>query len=62
VPRPGGSAEDDGVVVATVALADGSSALVVLDGSSLEELARAALPIRVPYRFHGAFLPARDDN
>ncbi|GLC41991.1 hypothetical protein PLESTB_001056200 [Pleodorina starrii] len=56
VPRPGGSAEDDGVLLSPVVLSDGSSCLVVLDAASMEELARAALPFPVPYRFHGTFV------
>ncbi|GLI62522.1 hypothetical protein VaNZ11_005179 [Volvox africanus] len=56
VPRPGAASEDDGVLLATVALADGRSALVVLDGATLWEHARVAIPFAVPYRFHGAFV------
>ncbi len=36
--------------------ADGTSALVVLDGSSLQELARATLPFTLTVGFHGTFM------
>ena len=56
VPRPDGTAEDDGVVL-TVALDDdaGRSVLVALDGDSFSELARAPLPHPIPFDFHGRF-------
>jgi len=57
VPRPGGTAEDDGVVVAPVMGADGRSFLLVLDAARWTEVARAALPYGAPYRFHGTWLP-----
>jgi len=58
VPRPGGDGEDDGVVLA-VALdrAAGRSTLLVLDGESLAEVARAPLPHALPFDFHGRFFP-----
>jgi beta-carotene 15,15'-monooxygenase len=58
VPAPDGDAEDDGVVV-TVALdteAD-RSRLLVLDGDTFEERARAPLPHAVPFDFHGRYFP-----
>jgi beta-carotene 15,15'-monooxygenase len=59
VPRPDGDAEDDGVVL-TVALDRDAerSVLVVLDGVSFEQLARAPLPHAVPFDFHGRYFPA----
>ena len=33
------------------------SAVVVLDGESLDEVARVHLPRRVPFGFHGSFIP-----
>jgi beta,beta-carotene 9',10'-dioxygenase len=56
VPNPIGQAEDDGIVV-TIAMdakAEGS-ALLLLDAATLNVRARAPLPIRVPYGFHGRF-------
>jgi beta-carotene 15,15'-monooxygenase len=50
--------EDEGVVLA-VELDEGAghSWLVVLDGESFEERARAALPHAVPFDFHGRYFP-----
>lgn len=56
VARPGGSAEDDGVVLSVVTGADGASFLLVLDAGSFQELARAHLGFGVPYQFHGNWL------
>jgi beta,beta-carotene 9',10'-dioxygenase len=58
VPRPGGTAEDDGVLL-TLGLAarEARSLLLVLDARTLEEQARATLPIVVPFGFHGRFFP-----
>lgn len=56
VPRPGGSAEDDGVLLSLLTTAAGDSAMLCLDARDLTELARVQLPIRVPYRFHGTFV------
>jgi beta-carotene 15,15'-monooxygenase len=50
--------EDDGVVLAVELDVDaGHSWLVVLDGQSFEERARAALPHAVPFDFHGRYFP-----
>jgi carotenoid cleavage dioxygenase len=60
VPRPAGSAEDDGWLLGFVydEQAD-SSQLRVLDARCLEagEVARVVLPRRVPYGFHGEWFP-----
>ncbi len=58
VANPGGTSEDDGLVLATVydATVD-NSYLLVLDGQTFEELARASLPYRIPFGFHGMFYP-----
>jgi len=37
--------------------ADDESRVVVLDGETLDEVARVHLPRRVPFGFHGSFLP-----
>ncbi|HWH92476.1 MAG TPA: carotenoid oxygenase family protein [Baekduia sp.] len=59
VPRPGAGAEDDGVILSVVLDADaGSSFLLVLDGQSFEEIARAHAPHHIPFGFHGQFFSA----
>nr|WP_321169317.1 carotenoid oxygenase family protein [Halorubrum sp. 2020YC2] len=58
VPAPDGEREDDGVVL-TVALdvdAD-RSRLLVLDGETFAERARATLPHAAPFDFHGRYFP-----
>jgi torulene dioxygenase len=57
VPRPGGTEEDDGVLL-TIAL-DSTllrSKLVILDAGSMEEIARAEMKTLSPLGFHGAFV------
>jgi 8'-apo-carotenoid 13,14-cleaving dioxygenase len=60
VPRPGASAEDDGWLLSYVhdATRDASE-LVVLDARELARppVARVPLPQRVPFGFHGDFVP-----
>ena len=52
--RPGGEAEDDGVLLSVVLDAEvGRSFLLMLDAATLEEQARAAVPHHVPFGFHG---------
>ncbi|XP_024397835.1 9-cis-epoxycarotenoid dioxygenase NCED3, chloroplastic [Physcomitrium patens] len=65
VPRTSDSnaAEDDGFLLAFCHNeASGESELLVLDAAtpSLEPVASVKLPSRVPYGFHGAFIPAAD--
>jgi beta,beta-carotene 9',10'-dioxygenase len=58
VPRPDGTAEDDGVVLVVVLDHDAErSELVVLDGETFNEVARATVPHPIPYDFHGRFFP-----
>ncbi|MDX1650634.1 MAG: carotenoid oxygenase family protein, partial [Myxococcota bacterium] len=60
VPDPDGSADDEGWVLTYVHDENrGESALVVLDASRFEAppVARVPLPRRVPYGFHGSWLP-----
>jgi carotenoid cleavage dioxygenase-like enzyme len=58
VPRPDGTLEDDGVVLTVVLDNEAElSALVVLDGKTLEEMARATVPHPIPFDFHGRFFP-----
>ncbi|GMU52767.1 MAG: 15,15' beta carotene dioxygenase [Candidatus Xenobia bacterium] len=54
VPRPEGTAEDDGVVLC-VLLEGSSSSLLVLDASNFRELARARVELAIPFGFHGSF-------
>jgi len=56
VPAPDREAEDAGVLLTVLLDPDADrSELVVLDAGTLEELARAPLPHRLPYAFHGQF-------
>lgn len=57
VPRPDGTAEDDGVVLAVVLDPEAErSVLHVVDGETMTALARAPLPHALPLDFHGQFL------
>jgi carotenoid cleavage dioxygenase len=60
VPRAPDSAEDDGVLIGFV-YAPGSrlSNLVILDAATLETVATVRLPVRVPYGFHGNWIPSQ---
>jgi carotenoid cleavage dioxygenase len=60
VPREGATAEDDGYLMTFVYDATRcASELLVLDASDLSAspLARVMLPARVPYGFHGSWVP-----
>jgi carotenoid cleavage dioxygenase-like enzyme len=58
VPRPGASAEDDGVLLSVVLdTASRRSFLLVLDAARLEERARATVPHHIPLGFHGNHFP-----
>jgi carotenoid cleavage dioxygenase-like enzyme len=60
VPRPGAADEDDGWLLAFVHdEAEGRSELVIADARDLgaPPVARVLLPQRVPYGFHGLWLP-----
>lgn len=56
-PRPGAVAEDDGVLLSILTQPDGCSALLVLDGASLEEVGRVVLPYGLPAGFHACWVP-----
>jgi carotenoid cleavage dioxygenase len=61
VPAPDSRAEDEGWVLTLVHdAAEGASELVVLDATDLAgpPLARVHLPQRVPFGFHGGWVPA----
>jgi beta,beta-carotene 9',10'-dioxygenase len=56
-PAPNGSAEDDCVVMSVVLDSrSGRSFLLLLDGSSFEELGRAEAPHHIPFNFHQQYL------
>jgi len=58
VPSSAGAAEDDGVVMGFVYDRDRqASDLVFLDAGTLEDVASVQLPVRVPYGFHGNWVP-----
>lgn len=57
VARPGGTAEDDGVVLSVVVdVPSRHTLLLVLDAGGFTELARAEVDAVVPLTFHGTFL------
>lgn len=59
VPRPGGSAEDDGWVLTVIWNgARCASDLVILDAASLEEVAVLELPLALPHGLHGSWVGA----
>jgi carotenoid cleavage dioxygenase len=59
VPSSPDAAEDDGILLGFVhdATRDASD-LVLLDAATLEPVAEVRLPVRVPYGFHGNFVPS----
>jgi carotenoid cleavage dioxygenase-like enzyme len=60
VPRPGATAEDDGVLlVNTLSDGDAGSVIRVLDAATLDEHAAVELPAVVPFGFHGAWHAGR---
>lgn len=61
VPRKGATEEDDGWLVTYVYdEREGTSEMVVVDAKNFEgaPVARVIIPSRVPYGFHGAWVPA----
>ena len=59
VPTPGGTAEDEGVLMGYVFdTARGVSDLRLLDAQTLEDVATVHLPGRVPAGFHGNWAPS----
>lgn len=58
VPRPGGEADDDGVLlVPTLADGDETSVIGVVDARSMACLAQLHAPQVIPFGFHAAFKP-----
>ncbi|MED6205394.1 hypothetical protein PIB30_017206 [Stylosanthes scabra] len=60
VPKEGGVQEDDGWIIAFVHNEDTNISQVhIIDGKRVsdEAVAKITLPCRVPYGFHGAFMP-----
>jgi carotenoid cleavage dioxygenase-like enzyme len=56
VPRPGGSKDDDGLLLSIVLdTFNGNSFLLALNAETLEEVARATVPEPVVYGFHAEF-------
>lgn len=58
VGRPGRTQEDDGVLLSVILdEKNNTSYLLILDASSLEEVARAGIPNNILFGYHGAFFP-----
>jgi len=59
IPRPEADAEDDGVLVSIVLDATNkNSFLLVLDPSTMTEMARATVSTHIPFAFHGNYFPS----
>uniref|UniRef100_A0A8D0H342 Carotenoid-cleaving dioxygenase, mitochondrial n=1 Tax=Sphenodon punctatus TaxID=8508 RepID=A0A8D0H342_SPHPU len=58
VPKPGGTAEDSGLLLSVVITPkqNQSTFLLVLDAETFSELGRAEVPVQIPYGFHGIFV------
>ncbi|XP_030393877.1 beta,beta-carotene 9',10'-oxygenase isoform X1 [Gopherus evgoodei] len=59
VPVPKATAEDSGVILSVVVtpLQNQNTFLLVLDAETFSELGRAEVPVKMPYGFHGIFVP-----
>lgn len=58
IPRPGGTSEDDGLLVTFVWNRQaGSSECYFINAMSMDVVARVQLPNRVPFGFHGSWIP-----
>lgn len=59
IPRPGGTAEDDGVLVGLVYNASSRSSFVsVIDAKTMDRIALAHLPVRTHFLFHSTWFPS----
>ncbi|KAM4652428.1 carotenoid-cleaving dioxygenase, mitochondrial-like isoform 2-T2 [Discoglossus pictus] len=58
IPSPGGSEEDDGVILSVMVTPrqDKNTFLLVLDAKTFTEMGRAEVPVQIPYGFHGVFV------
>jgi carotenoid cleavage dioxygenase-like enzyme len=57
VPRPDGTAEDDGVILTVGSSLDrDATALAILDAHSLDVVAWAEVPLATPLGFHGSYV------
>ena len=62
-PDPSGTAENDGWIVSMVSDTGGAHTdLVILDAHEMTETARVHMPRRVPFGFHGNWLPNGSDS
>lgn len=56
VAAPGGTAEDEGVILSVVLDANkGNSFLLILEADTFDEIARAEVPHHIPFGFHGQY-------
>ena len=56
MPTPGGTAEDDGIIITNCTGVNGlKSFFVVLDARTMEEIGRANIPFHVGFGIHGNF-------
>merc|ERR1712050_483812 len=63
VPRPGATEEDDGVLLGPVF--DGvsqQSYVNVLQGRTMQQVAKAYLPFRLPFMLHANFYPSAENH
>ena len=58
VPKPNGLKEDDGVVLSIILdMRSSTSSLIILDGPSLELVAKVRLPHHIPFTTHSNYFP-----
>jgi len=63
VARPGGSEEDDGVLLAVgCSQRTQNSALAIVEARTMELLATADVPAAIPLGFHGSFIRAKEST